>query len=43
MNTIGVGTVVSTEARVRTELLLYQESVGCPLCDELGNYVCPLT
>jgi hypothetical protein len=27
---------------VRTELKLYQDSDGCPLSDESGNYLCPL-
>ncbi len=34
--------VPNDKARVRTELLLYKDCVGCQICDELGNYVCPL-
>jgi hypothetical protein len=33
---------LTVEARVSTELALYEQSVGCPLNDQNGNYYCPL-
>jgi hypothetical protein len=33
---------LTVEARVSTELALYEQRVGCPLNDQNGNYYCPL-